>query len=247
MLLNITTPRGWKMDAASRADRKGCTMTNLTRRSFLLGSLGIAGMLGLSGCGNSTASVTKYAVGDTVETDLVKFTLDNTCFAIALEKSFPVGCDFYGNTAYGSNYSKLDYFTPKEYSAEDDSDNPFVAPKGNILVYVEMTIENLDRASLELDESLNDEFATLQYNGTEYQIDIFEDRNKRYGIEADSEGNWEALGVSNLLLSASSTATYRAYYCYPVEPESPDDPFEITFQLPKSDDTTESFTFAVNQ
>ena len=41
------------MDAASRADRKGCTMTNLTRRSFLLGFLGAAGALGLAGCGNT--------------------------------------------------------------------------------------------------------------------------------------------------------------------------------------------------
>ena len=233
-------------------------MTNLPRRNFLLGSLGVASILGLAACGNTTANqdstaqeteeeVTKYAVGDTVETDLVKFTLSNACFAIALGNSFPIGCDFNGNTAYGSGYSELEYFAPKEYIAEDDSDNPYVAPKGNILVYVEMTIENLDRTSLEIDEGLDEEFATLHYNGEDYQIDIFEDKNKQYGIKADTEGNWEQLGVSNLLLSASSTAIYRAYYCYPVEPESLDEPFEITFQLPKSDDTTEFFTFAVNQ
>lgn len=239
-------------------------MTNLTRRNFLLGSLGFASMLGIAGCGNTSTNqgsdtqeateepkeqeeATKYAVGDTVETDLVKLTLNNACFAIALGNSFPVGCDFKGNTAYGSNYSELEYFAPKEYTAEDDSDNPFVAPKGNILVYTEMTFECLDRDSLEVDESLDDEFATLHYNGEEYQIDIFEDKNKEYGIRADTEGNWEQLGVSNLLLAPASTYIYRAYYCYPVEPENLDEPFEITFQLPKSDDTTESFTFAVNQ
>lgn len=241
-------------------------MTNLTRRSFLLGSLGVASVLGIAGCGNNSTNqgsdtqeepqgqkeATKYAVGDTVETDLVKLTLDNACFAIALGNTYPTGCDFMGNTAYGSGYSELEYFAPKEYSAEDDSDNPFVAPKGCILVYAEMTFENLDRTSLEVDESFDEDFATLHYNDSDFIIgnnkdDSFASDNKRYGIEADAEGNWEALNVSNLLLSASSTATYRAYYCYPVEPESLDEPFELTFKLPNSSGETESFTFAVNQ
>lgn len=241
-------------------------MTNLTRRNFILGSLGVASVLGIAGCGSDSNNqgfdtqgateelqereeVTKYVVGDTVETDLVRLTLNDACFAIALGNSFPVGCDFMGNTAYGSGYSELEYFTPKEYSAEDDSDNPFVAPKGNILVYTEMTLECLDRDSLEVDDSLNDEFAVLNYEGEDYKVDIFETlaMNKEYGIRADAEGNWEQLGVSNLLLAPTSTYTYRACYCYPVEPENLDEPFEITFQLPKSDDTTESFTFAVNQ
>lgn len=155
-------------------------MTNLTRRNFILGSLGVASVLGIDGCGNTSINqgsdtqeateepreqeeVTKYVVGDTVETDLVRLTLNDACFAIALGNSFPVGCVFMGNTAYGSGYSELEYFAPKEYSAEDDSDNPFVAPKGNILVYTEMTLECLDRDSLEVDDSLNDEFVVLNY------------------------------------------------------------------------------------
>lgn len=237
-------------------------MTNLTRRNFLLGSLGVASVLGIVGCGNQGSGTqesaneqekaTAYAVGETVETDLVKLTLDNACFAIALGNSYPIGCDFMRNTAYGSGYSELEYFAPKEYNAEDDSNNPFVAPKGCILVYAEMTFENLDRTSLEVDEPGDKDFATLHYNDSDYTIGnnkdgSFVSDNKSYGIKADTEGNWKALGVSNLLLSASSTATYRAYYCYPVEPESLDEPFEITFQLPNSDSETESFTFAVNQ
>lgn len=237
-------------------------MANLTRRNFIVGFLGAASMLGITGCSNTSASqdsstqetegepqeeATKYAVGDTVETDLVKLTLNNACFAIALGNSFPVGCDFKGNTAYGRNYSEIEYFEPKEYTAEDDSNNPYVAPKGDILVYTEMTIENLDRTFLELDSSSDGDFAVLQYDGKEYNTHKFGNMTKKYGIEADTEGNWKQLGVSNLLLSANSTEIYRAYYCYPVDPDNLDEPFEITFQLPKSDDTTESFTYAVNQ
>lgn len=239
-------------------------MTDLTRRNFILGSLGTASMFSIAGCGSMDQSsdtqqttegpqgeVSKYVVGDTIETDLVKLTLDNACFALALGNSLPVGCDFKGNTAYGSDYSGLEYFAPKEYSAEDDSDNPFIAPKGSILVYVEMMLECLDRDSLEVDASSNDDFVTLHYGGSDYTIGdnsgSFASDNKEYGVRADTEGNWEELGVSNLLLTPASTNIYRAYYCYPVEPESLDEPFEITFALPKSDDTTEFFTFAVSQ
>ena len=194
-------------------------MTNLTRRNFILGSLGVASALGIAGCGSDSNNqgfdtqgateelqereeVTKYVVGDTVETDLVRLTLNDACFAIALGNSFPVGCDFMGNTAYGSGYSELEYFAPKEYSAEDDSDNPFVAPKGNILVYTEMTLECLDRDSLEVDDSLNDEFAVLNYEEEDYKVDIFETlaTNKEYGIRADAEGNWENSGFQTFFL-----------------------------------------------
>lgn len=243
-------------------------MISLTRKNFLtVGSLGILGMMlgGVSGCGNAKTnhgSDTKnsakgqqeengieYRIGDTVGTDLVRLTLNNACFATALKNSLPTDSDFTGNIAHGSNYSTLEYFTPKSYSAEEDSDNPFVAPKGGVFVYAEMTLECMDRNYLELDDSLDNEFATLGYAGKHYQVDIFETTpaGKEYGIRADATGVWEQLGVSNLLLHPSSTNIYRACYLYPVEPKNLDEPFEIAFQLPVSDDTTESFTFAVNQ
>ena len=242
-------------------------MNNLTRRNFILGSLGVASVLGIAGCGNASTNQgsdaqetteetqgesPKYAVRETVETDLVKFTLNNACFTIALENSYPKGCDFNDNTAYGTDYQSVKYFTPKEYSAEEGSKNPYVAPKGCILVYTEMTFENLDRTYLEVDESFNKDFATLHYKDSDYTIgnnngDSYAGDNKRYGIEADPEGKWEGVNVSNLILPATSTEIYRAYYCYPVEPDSLDEPFELTFQLPNSSGETESFIFSINQ
>lgn len=237
----------------------------ITRRTFLTSALCAAGTIGLAGCGAGSSAgsgsaeskdakkeqekeLPKHVLGDTVETDLVKLTLDDACFAIALENSIDSYDGINVNWAYGSGYSDLAYFTPKEYDPERDKDNPYCAPKGEVLVYAEMTFECLDRDHLEIDESSGDSFATLRYDGSDYTVaDDSSDRpNKLYGIESDAEENWEQQSVPNLLLSPASTEIIRAYYCYPIEPESLDDPFELLFTLPASDDKSETFRFVID-
>lgn len=147
-------------------------MTNLTRRNFLLGSLGVASALSIAGCGNSSTNhgsniqeaakepqkqekASKYVVGDTVETDLIRLTLNNAALAIALNNSLHIGTGFSIDN---------DYFCPKEYVVEEDSDNPYVAPKGSTLVFYELLLENLDRGYLELDTGSGSEFISVTYS-----------------------------------------------------------------------------------
>ncbi|WP_273384507.1 hypothetical protein [Enorma phocaeensis] len=231
-------------------------MGNLTRRNFLLGSLGVASMFGLAACGNNSTNqdsgtqdateepqeqeeITKYAVGDTVESDLVRLTLNNAAFAIALNNSLDIGTGFSIDN---------DYFCPKEYVAEEDSDNPYVAPKGSTLVFFELLVENLDRDFLELDTGTGSEFLSVTYNNSTYTGSDFEEKEYGWNVD-DVEGaqDWDSQTVTNMLLSVGVKELHRGYAEVPFEPESLTDPFEITFQLPKSDDTTEFFTFAVNQ
>ena len=229
-------------------------MANLTRRNFLLGSLGIVSILGITGCGETE---TIYAVGDTVETDLVKLEVKRAEFATALTDttSLPLSSldTWYvvSGEATGNNYGDdMKYFTPKEYDEQSDVNNPNVAPKGSVFVYAELAFTNLDRTELKVDEANDDDFATLQFDGSTYHIDTFDSPSKCYGVEADESGTWRTIGYlddGEISLEPKATKIYRAYYCYPVEPESLDEPFEVTFTLPKSDDTSESFTFAVNQ
>ena len=231
-------------------------MTNLTRRNLILGSLGVASVLGIDGCGNTSINqgsdtqeateepqeqeeVTKYVVGDTVETDLVRLTLNNACFAIALNNSLDIGTGFSIDN---------DYFCPKEYVAEEDSDNPYVAPKGSTLVFYELLLENLDRDYLELDTGSGSEFISVTYNDTTYTGSDFEEKEYGWRVgDVDGGQDWDSGTVTNILLGIGIKELHRGYAEAPFEPESLTSPFEITFQLPKSDDTTESFTFAVNQ
>lgn len=51
----------------------------------------------------------------------------------------------------------------------------------------------------------------------------------------------------NFLLSSLGIMGALSLTACKNEPENLDEPFEVTFQLPKSDDTSESFTYSVNQ
>ena len=224
----------------------------LTRRNFLLvGSLGLIGTLGSVGCGGAPTTeqeepekaeqpeeIEKHAVGETVETDLVKLTLNDAAFTITLNNSLPIGADF--------NIDN-DYFCPKEYVAEEDANNAFMAPKGSTLVFYELVIENLDRDYLDLDGfGTKSEFVAVAYEGETYTE--FEEREYGWAIDdLDGDQDWSSTPVTNILVAAGSKDLYRAYATVPFEPASLSDPFDISFTLPCSDDTTQTFTFAINQ
>lgn len=179
-------------------------------------------------------------MGDTVETDLVRLTLNRAELAIALVNTLEIGTGF--------NIDN-DYFCPKEYTVEEDADNPYVAPKGSTLVFYEILIENLDRDYLELDGSGQDEpFVSVSYDGETYSTEDFEE--KKYGWmvrDIEGEQDWSSDTVTNLLAGVAEKDLFRAYVEAPFEPDSLIDPFEVAFTLPTVDGDTESFTFAINQ
>ena len=220
----------------------------MSRRSFVLGAttLGIAGALGLSGCGEEPEET--YAVGDTVESELVRLTLDDAQLAIALNNSFAS----FGPE--GTTYNE-DYFLPKPHNEAEDEDNPFVAAKGYTLVWFEVVLENLDRESVDLPLTFVSEgesaFVEVSYDGENYTSDDFSDEpfTNQFGfeiIDLDGAREFGDGGTSNILLGTEGRELHRGYVEVPFEPESLDDPFSITFALPNSDDTFESFTFEVN-
>lgn len=179
-------------------------------------------------------------IGDTVETDLVRLTLNDAAFAIALNNSLPVGTSFSIDN---------DYFCPKEYVAEEDADNAFVAPKGSTLVFYELLVEILDRDYLELDSSFSDvDFVLVTYGDATYGGEDFED--KKYGWrvrDIGGEQDWDSSSVTNLLAGVGGKDLFRGYVEAPFEPSSLEDSFEIAFNLPNSDGSAESFTFVVNK
>lgn len=195
--------------------------------------------------------VATYSVGDTVETDIARFTLDRAELAIALENSGAA------SVGYGADGLADDnYFMPKEYNAKEDVDNPFVAAKGNTLVSLTFTAENLDRNSLELDGGGPEDFFAVEYNGTAYTGERDIDENGalivRYGVENENGEGWKdyshmGVPVGNILMGAGDTSSYKCYIDIPVETEDLSSPFKLTVNLPNSDDETTPFTFVVNE
>lgn len=199
----------------------------------------------LAGCGKSQT----YSVGETVETDVVSFTLDRAELAVALNSSMGFGARQAPDGLAGG-----DYFLPKEYDALDDSENAFVAAKGHTFVSLTFTARNLDRASVKVFDKPSDEIS-ITYNGEVFTGNSIASEDGKVRIEAENVdgAGWKPrdvvgshLPLAGILLLPNSEASYKACIDIPVEIENLDSPFEIAFYLPKSDGERQPFTFSVN-
>lgn len=202
--------------------------------------------LSLTACGGSSPEsdspsteeepVVTYKVGDTVSTDLVEFTPNNIQFAIALTGSVPFGNDI---TAADDHYIQ-----PKEYNADDDAKNPYVAPKGSVIVAIEVTTNNLDRTSIDLDEFGGPhDFIAVEYDGKTY-AEADSTKNGYYRVK-DDHRSVSGTTVSNLYLGNEGPEVHRGFFILPFEPSSLDDHMKVTFNLPNSDGTKTTFVYAV--
>ncbi len=191
-------------------------------------------------------AVETHGMGETTGTDVVSFTLDRAELAIALENS---GAATIG---YGADGLAQDsYFMPKEYDAEEDSDNPFVAPKGHTLVSMTFTVENLDRTFLNLDEASPESFIAVNYEGQTYtkDADLYDDPNAitvRYGAQNKNGAGWRNYSTGSILMEAGATESFKCMVDIPVETSDLKSPFQVTFNLPTSSGETQAFTYSVN-
>lgn len=194
----------------------------------------------LAGCsGNQnndtqdTQSPKTYSVGEAVETDIVKFTLNRAELAIALNPTVQDG---------SSKFVLDSFLMPKEYDPTEDSKNPFVAAKGHTLVPVTFTAENLDRTSTELTWGLENLLA-ISFGGTTYrttrtQCDIL--------AENQNDNGWKSYSVANILLVAGEKSSYKAFIGVPFETEELNSPFEVIVTLPNANGDKTEFTYTVN-
>lgn len=187
----------------------------------------------------------KYAIGDTVSTDLVTLTLDASEPAVALSNEWGMsGSDEWGNIVY----------TPKEYDASKDANNPFVAGKGHTLIYFCITMTNQDRTRLEYASSSSDlsRYYTIEYNGNttaELKTGAMISNvahyvgNSRGGATKIEPNSW--FDSTILSLEPGETATARLYFVIPVNPEELTEGYTLSFELPNSDGSKTTFSFYV--
>lgn len=220
-------------------------------KSVMKSIIGIASIAAMTfflmGCVSSTESSKTYSVGETVETDIVAFTLDRAELAIALGNSMGVGTLQATDGPAGG-----DFFLPKEYYAADDADNPFVAAKGHTLVSLTFTADNLDRSFVNLDGTNATRFIAVNYDGKTYtdDADLYHKGNEinvEYGAENIDGAGWKSYSSNNILLSTGEKASYKCYVDIPVEISDLDSSFEITFNLPNSTKEAVPYTYSINQ
>lgn len=163
-----------------------------------------------------------YALGDSVETDILKITLNNAELAIKLDTT-----------------TAMNYFTADTYDPDKDVGEHYVANKGHTYVVIEYLAENLDRGSVQFDGVFTDHFLTVEYNGETYTGET------EYGARSENGYEWEEYDALGVLLTAGTSEYYRCYIDIPVEANDLADDFDLIFSLPKSDGTTEDYRYAV--
>lgn len=179
------------------------------------------------------AKVAAQKVGDTISTDLVEVTPTSIQFAFALNNQTPFGADAVAENNH--------FLQPKEYNPDEDSKNPFVASKGNVLVSFEIKANNLDRKSLTLDDSSTSSqlISAVEYNGVTYSGSDVTAKGYCSVPEKGSSGS----RVANLLLGNEGPEIHRGYVEFHFEPSSTSDSMKVTFSLPNSDGSRSEFVF----
>ena len=199
-------------------------------------SLFLIAVIGLSfaACGKSGGDDSYHKLGETVSTDIFEFTLNAAEFTIAL-----------------NNVNDDKRFTPKEYDAKDDADNPYVAPVGHTYAAFSYTVKNLNRASSEFHSG---SFATVKYDGKKYSAmkdgAFFQYEAEKYmdtdgKLKTKNAGEWYSDPGNNLLLMTNEKETRRARVEIETDIKDLTADVEITFKIPNSEGKKEEFTYLV--
>ena len=225
----------------------------ITRRSFI-GALGVASagiVLGLSGCGSTASKTPTYGLNDTVSSDIIDFTLRSATLAYYADGSTTKLV----NTGQVTNADTL--FLPIEN--ESESNLPFTASKGRVLICLEFTVKNNDRAKLNFGGSFADwlkKDITAAYQGKDYPVNSYDMNeadgdvfgiNLRNSIYSKDEGTtWFTNGsTSNFLLDAGGSVTLRLVGIAGFEPASLTDAYQLKVDILNSKKESDQFVFEI--
>lgn len=186
-------------------------------------------------CGSSSGKNSqKFNLKETVSTDIVDFTLENSEFAY-----------------YVSNSSST-YVEPT-----DKPNSMFASKTGTCYVSMTVTITNKDRGGHIDFGGYFDSWKPLwnvKYNGETYEMfgfDLNQDNSKtislQYGayVDKDTGKTISKIGSSNILIDAGETVTIRFFSIIHIEPESLKDGFDLEVKVPNSAGERETFTYTI--
>lgn len=176
----------------------------------------------------------RYVVGDTVSTDIAEFTLDRAELCIAL------------NNTYGDKF-----LTPKEYDANQDNKNPYVAPVGKTLLSFDFTIKNTNRTLVNfcgLDSKAWHPNFKVEYNGETYLLNRYNDRS--FDLTETIKDFGDGAGYvkdecGNMIIDAGAQCKMRSVGLIGVEPKEENPVFTIILELPTSNGNTTVFAYDV--
>ena len=183
-------------------------------------------------CGKN---IPKTNLKETVSTDIVDFTLENSEFAY-----------------YVSNVSS-NYVEPTE-----KPNAMFVAKTGTCFVSMTVTISNKDRGGkINFAGGFGNWDPTswkVKYNGNTYDmygfnlnVDNYKSTNLSFAAFVDKDTNkvLSKIGTSNTLIDAGETVTIRMFGIIHADPASLNDAFDLEVSIPNSTGNYETFVYTI--
>lgn len=185
--------------------------------------------------GNSGNDIVKVNLKETVSTDIVDFTLENSELAY-----------------YVSNVS-TNYVEPTE-----KPNTMFAARTGTCYVSMTVTITNKDRGgNIDFGGIFGDWDPSnwkVTYNGESYEMfgfdlnqDNYKSINLAYSALVDKDTNKviSKVGTDNKLIDAGKTVTIRMFGIIHTEPAALTDGFDLEVSVPNSKGEYEKFVYAI--
>lgn len=224
-----------------------------TRRNFI-GALGVASagiVLGLPGCGPTASKTPTYGINDTVSSDIIDFTLRRATLAYYADGSTTRSV----RTGQITNADTV--YLPIE--SESESLLPYAANKGRVLICLEFTVKNNDRAKL----SICDPFSgwlgrdiAATYQGKDYIVNSYDLKNTggntskidlEHSIYSKDEGaTWFTDSLAAYLLDANDSVTLRLVCIAGFEPTSLTDAYQLKVDILNSKKESDQFVFEIS-
>lgn len=190
----------------------------------------------LAACGgNSDKNIVKSNLKETVSTDIVDFTLENSEFSY-----------------YVSNASS-NYVEPT-----DKPNSMFAARTGTCYVSMTVTITNKDRGgNIDFGGTFGDWDPSkwnVIYNGETYEMfgfDLNQDNRKSINlsfaalVDKDTGKMISKIGTDNKLIDAGKTVTIRMFGIIHVDPTALTDGFDLEVAVPNSTGEYETFVYTI--
>ncbi len=170
--------------------------------------------------------IPKGKLGDTLKTDILEFTLDS------------VELSYY---AYASTNEK------ELCRAADHDEGFFTAKKGSVLVCMEYTIKNTDRGDYDFGHQ---NYAHITYKGNTYDVVAASNDTKIFGIAyhgiSVNGSRYDFKTPMNEFIDAGDTCKFVVCGRAGFDPDSLNDPFEITIDMENSSGGIESLTYVID-
>ena len=165
---------------------------------------------------SETNVVQEFVPGEIAATDLIEFTVNKAEYSIAL------------HSGTAGDFEQV--CLPKQYDPSKDNDPLYVAGKGHTKVGYQIFAKNLDRVSLEVAKTNqnNAPFITVEYNGVQYESKEVPWYKSKDGYEWNS--SWDTM-----ILDAQEELFFRGVIDIPIEVSDLSSDVIIIFNLPSSD------------